>query len=74
MLNSSSPVEAWEALLELKGIDRILEIPSKITLKWLKQVNPAIKLKFFSACCAIPKEFDDFTESKDSDIKGYLNI
>ena len=55
------------------GITR-LEIPSKITLKWLKQVNPAIKLRFFSACCAIPKEFDDFAESKDSDIKGYLNI
>jgi hypothetical protein len=55
------------------GITR-LEIPSKITLKWLKQVNPEISLKFYSACCAIPKEFDNFTESKDSDIKGYLNI
>lgn len=55
------------------GITR-LEIPSKTTLKWLKQINPEINLKYFSACCAIPKEFDEFTESKDSDIKGYLNI
>ena len=55
------------------GITR-LEIPSKTTLKWLKQVNPEIKLEFYSACCAVPKEFDDIIEAEDSDIKGYLNI
>ncbi len=55
------------------GITRI-EIPSKSTIKWLKQVNPDVNLKFFSACCAIPREFDNFTECKDSEIKGYLNI
>lgn len=55
------------------GITR-LEIPSKSTIKWLKQVNSEIHLKFFSACCAIPSEFDNFTECKDSEIKGYLNI
>ena len=55
------------------GITR-LEIPSKSTIKWLKQVNPEVNLKFFSACCAIPGEFDKFTECKESEIKGYLNI
>ncbi|MFX1275473.1 MAG: radical SAM protein [Promethearchaeota archaeon] len=55
------------------GITR-LEIPSKTTLTWLKKVNPEINLKFYSACCAIPKEFDDITESKNSDIRGYLSI
>jgi len=55
------------------GITRI-EIPSKTTLKWLRQINPEINLTYYSACCAIPKEFEEFTESQDSDIKGYLNI
>ena len=55
------------------GITRI-EIPSKITLKWLKQVNSEILLKFYSACCAVPKEFDEIIEAADSDIKGYVNI
>ena len=57
----------------MAGITRV-EIPSKTTLKWLKKTNPDVNLKFYSACCAIPNEFDEFTESKDSDIKGYLNI
>ena len=55
------------------GITRI-EIPSKSTLKWLKKINPEISLKFYSACCAIPREFDNFAKCEDSDIKGYLNI
>ena len=54
------------------GITRI-EIPSKNTIKWLKQVNPEIILKFYSACCAVPKEFDDITEANDSEIKSYVN-
>jgi uncharacterized radical SAM superfamily protein len=55
------------------GINRI-EIPSIKTLKWLKKENPNIKLKFYSACCAIPQEHENLAKSKDSDIKRYLNI
>jgi uncharacterized radical SAM superfamily protein len=55
------------------GITRI-EIPSKKTLKWLKKENPQIKLKFFSACCAIPEKYEKFAISKYSDIKRYLNL
>jgi len=55
------------------GITRI-EIPSRETLKWLKRKNSKIQFKFFSACCAIPKKYEKFAESKKSDIKRYLNI
>ncbi len=55
------------------GITRI-EIPSKQTIKWLKKDNPQIKLKYFSACCAIPKKFENLAMSKNSDIKRYLNL
>ncbi|MFX1257893.1 MAG: radical SAM protein [Promethearchaeota archaeon] len=55
------------------GITRI-EIPSRDTLKWLRNFNPKIRFKFFSACCAIPNKFEEFAISKDSDIKRYLNI
>ncbi|MHA2037928.1 MAG: radical SAM protein [Promethearchaeota archaeon] len=55
------------------GITRI-EIPSKNTIKWLKQQNSNIEFKFFSACCAIPEKYEKFAESKRSDIKRYLNI
>lgn len=55
------------------GINRI-EIPSPKTIKWLKEENPEIVLKYFSACCAIPSEYDNFAASKDSDIKRYLSI
>jgi len=55
------------------GITRI-EIPSKDTLIWLKEVNPKIEYKFYSACCAIPEKYENLARSKDSDIKRYLNI
>jgi hypothetical protein len=55
------------------GINRI-ELPSPDTLKWLKQINPEIQFKYFSACCAIPSKFEDHAKSKDSDIKRYLSI
>ena len=55
------------------GITRI-EIPSPQTLTWLKKVNPNIKFKFFSACCAIPVEFENSTRSNHSEIKRYQNI
>jgi len=55
------------------GITRI-EIPSPKTIKWLKEKYPEITLKYFSACCAIPSDYDDFTTSKDSDIKRYLSV
>jgi len=52
------------------GINRI-EIPSKKTLKWAKELYPNINYKFFSACCAIPDEFEKLALSKDSDIRSY---
>ena len=52
------------------GINRI-EIPSKKTLKWAKELYPNIDYNFFSACCAIPDEFEKFAKSKDSDLKNY---
>jgi len=55
------------------GITRI-EIPSKETLKWVKIFNPKIQYRFYSACCAIPNEFEKIAKSKKSDIKRYLNI
>lgn len=55
------------------GISRI-EIPSIETLKWLKKYNSKIQFKFFSACCAIPIKFEKLAESKNSDIKRYINI
>jgi uncharacterized radical SAM superfamily protein len=55
------------------GITRI-EIPSKSTLKWLKNKNEKIQYKFFSACCAIPEKFEKLAQSKKSDIKRYTNI
>lgn len=53
------------------GINRI-EIPSKNTLKWANERDPNIKYNFFSACCAIPNEFEKFALSKDSDLKKYI--
>lgn len=55
------------------GINRI-EIPSRDTLLWLKKKNSEIRFRFFSACCAIPEKYEKLAESKDSDIKRYLNI
>ena len=55
------------------GITRV-EIPSKDTMKWLRKQNSEIQFKYFSACCAIPKKFEKFAESKKSEIKRYLNI
>lgn len=55
------------------GITRI-EIPSRDTLIWLKEINPEIEFKFFSACCAIPKEYEKLAESEESDIKRYMNV
>ncbi|MFX1315076.1 MAG: radical SAM protein [Promethearchaeota archaeon] len=55
------------------GITRI-EIPSRNTLKWFKKVNPEIKFKFISACCAIPEKYEELAKSSESDIKRYLNL
>ncbi|MHA2475181.1 MAG: hypothetical protein ACXAES_18305, partial [Promethearchaeota archaeon] len=62
-----------EKLALRAGITRI-EIPSKDTLKWLKNQNPSTQIKYYSACCAIPNVFENFAESKKQDIKRYLNI
>ena len=59
---------AWQA-----GITRI-ELPSRDTLKWLRKQNSNIQFKFFSACCAIPKEYENLAESEKPEIKRYLNI
>lgn len=53
------------------GINRI-EIPSKKTLKWAKELYPDINYNFFSACCAIPDELEKFARSRDLDLKNYL--
>ena len=53
------------------GINRI-ELPSIKTIKWLRRENPNIKLKFYSACCAIPQEYENLASSKDSEIRRYL--
>ncbi|MFX1338783.1 MAG: radical SAM protein [Promethearchaeota archaeon] len=55
------------------GINRI-ELPSRDTLKWVKSINPEIQFQFFSACCAIPNNYEDYAKSEDSDIKRYLSI
>ncbi|MHA1274620.1 MAG: radical SAM protein [Promethearchaeota archaeon] len=55
------------------GITRI-EIPSRETIKWVKEFNQDINLKYFSACCAIPEKYEAFALSKNSDIKRYLNL
>ncbi len=55
------------------GITRI-EIPSRETIKWANIFNPKIKLRFFSACCAISKRYEAQAESKKSDIKRYLDL
>ncbi len=52
------------------GITRI-ELPSKKTIKWLKEVNPQIKFKFFSSCCAIPEEYESQALSSEGDLKIY---
>ncbi|MFX0026025.1 MAG: radical SAM protein [Candidatus Hermodarchaeota archaeon] len=54
----------------MAGITRI-EIPSIETLKWVKQKYPDIKFKFFSACCAIPEQFERNAKSKEFDLKKY---
>ncbi len=53
------------------GITRI-EIPSRETLLWLKNHNQNVQFKFFSACCALPKKFEELAKSRQSDIKRYL--
>ena len=55
------------------GITRI-EIPSSKTIQWLKKINSDIELQFYSACCAIPTEYEEFAKSRESDIKRYLTI
>jgi uncharacterized radical SAM superfamily protein len=62
-----------EKLAIKAGITRI-EIPSSKTLSWLKHRQPDIKFGFYSACCAIPQEFEKFTISNKSEIKRYLKL
>lgn len=57
----------------LAGVTRV-EIPSVQTLKWLKHRSPNMAFKFFSACCAIPQQFEEYAESKKSDLKKYIEF
>ncbi|MFX1232938.1 MAG: radical SAM protein [Promethearchaeota archaeon] len=57
----------------LAGITRI-EIPSIQTLKWLKGRSPDVSFKFYSACCAIPTQFEEYAKSKNSDLKKYIEF
>ncbi len=59
-----------EKLAIKAGINRI-EIPSKKTLKWAKETFPKIEFEFFSACCAIPKKFEQNALSSEQEIKKY---
>jgi uncharacterized radical SAM superfamily protein len=52
------------------GINRI-EIPSKKTLNWARKIYPEINYQFYSACCAIPREFEEFALSRDNIMKKY---
>jgi len=52
------------------GITRI-ELPSKKTLRWLKKNNPRIQLRFFSACCAIPDDYESQAKSLEEDLKYF---
>jgi len=62
-----------EKLALQTGITRI-ELPSRETLKWLRNYNSETQFKFFSACCAIPEKYEKLAESKKSDIKRYLDF
>ena len=53
------------------GITRI-EIPLKRTYKWILKQYPKIDIKFFSACCSIPKESEKRAIMTKSDLKRYL--
>ncbi|MFX1498652.1 MAG: radical SAM protein [Promethearchaeota archaeon] len=57
----------------LAGVNRI-EIPSVQTLNWLKHRFPKITFKFFSACCAIPPQFEEYAKSKNTDLKKYIEF
>jgi uncharacterized radical SAM superfamily protein len=65
--------EEIEKLAIKAGINRI-ELPSRKTLKWARNFNPNINFEFYSACCAIPRKYEEFAKSKSSDIKGYQNL
>jgi uncharacterized radical SAM superfamily protein len=52
------------------GINRI-EIPSKKTLKWASKIHPEISFKFFSACCAIPQNLEEYALSEENIVSKY---
>jgi len=57
----------------MAGVNRI-EIPMKKTLSWAKKRFPGISFEFFSACCAISKDYEKLAESFGKDIKRYSKI
>ena len=60
-----------EKLAFKAGITRI-EIPSKETLRWMREIDPMIKFEYYSACCAIPKSYEKQARSNIREIKGFL--
>ncbi len=53
------------------GITRI-EIPLRQTYNWILKKNPKIEVNFYSACCSIPREFEDKIGVDQLDLKRYL--
>ncbi len=65
--------EELEKLAIKAGINRIV-LPSRKTIKWIKNDQFDINLKYFSACCALPQEYEILAKSNDEDIVGYSKI
>ena len=65
--------EVLEKLALKAGINRIV-LPSKKTIKWLKDNHPDVKLSFFSSCCALPKKFEEIATCKENEITAYNKI
>jgi len=57
----------------LAGITRI-EMPSRKTLKWINNVFPEMKVKYYSACCAIPDTYEKKAQMKRNKLNKYLRI
>jgi hypothetical protein len=52
------------------GITRI-EMPSKKSLKRIKETFPEVEYQFYSACCAIPERYEERARMNPSEVKRY---
>lgn len=55
------------------GVNRI-EMPSRKTLRWLKNTHPDLKIKLFSSCCAVPNKYEKKAQMKDKKVQKFLRI